>query len=230
MENRVIFWDFDGTLTQHQSLWSKCLLQAIAQVVPMHRLTAEDIRSVMDAAYTWNLPHEDHTDKIGEAWWSYTEAKFCEVYEKLGIAPHAAREASRKVRGLILRRENYVLYSDAVDTLMACRALGYKNYILSNNFPDLEEVMNALGLMPHLDGAVVSACVGYDKPRAELFAYAKHVAGDPDGCYMVGDNPISDIAGGNAAGMVTILVHEKKECRAAHFCNNLSDIPLLLAH
>ena len=71
----------------------------------------------------------------------------------------------------------------------------------------------------------LSANIGYEKPRAEIFQYALEKTGNPEVCYMVGDNPISDVKGAQAVGMKTILVHKKAEdIQPDYACNQLLEI------
>lgn len=48
-------------------------------------------------------------------------------------------EVSRDIKSEILNPENYHLYGDTVCILEKSVKLGYRNYILSNNYPELEE-------------------------------------------------------------------------------------------
>ena len=89
-----------------------------------------------------------------------------------------------------------------------------ENYVLSNNYPELTEVIERLGLKPYFREIFVSGRIGYEKPRPELFAYALERAGYPDVAYMVGDNPVADIQGANAAGMRTAFVHKDEPSEA----------------
>ncbi len=93
----------------------------------------------------------------------------------------------------------------------------------SINFPDLADVIKALGFAEYFDDIIVSACIGYDKPRKEIFAYVK--SRYPNEQYiMVGDSVTADIAGGNQAGMKTILVHNGFASHADLCVDSLSDI------
>ena len=94
-------------------------------------------------------------------------------YIGLGIDKVSAVNAASLVRKIIKNIENYTLYPDAASTLEALKAKGHKNIILSNNYPDLIEVIEKLGLIKYFDAVIVSAVEGYDKPRAELFDIAK---------------------------------------------------------
>ena len=69
--------------------------------------------------------------------------------------------------------------------------------------------LERLGIRPHLAAAVVSAEVGFAKPRPEPFLAALRALGaDPAECVFVGDNPAADVAGAAALGMRTVLTRE----------------------
>ena len=96
----------------------------------------------------------------------------------------------------MLRYQDYAVYKDTLATLNACIKKGFSNYILSNNFLKLADIITGSSLSDFFNGYIVSGQVGYDKPRKEIFEYAYKVANQPDVSYMVGDNPIADIQGG----------------------------------
>jgi putative hydrolase of the HAD superfamily len=120
--------------------------------------------------------------------------------------------------------KRYQLYEDTIFTLEACKAKGYKNYVLSNHIPELRDIIYQLGISDYFENYIISALVGFDKPRPELFEYAKRLAGYPDLCYMVGDNPEADILGGKAANMKTILVHKEIQSMADYTVMELREI------
>jgi putative hydrolase of the HAD superfamily len=78
--------------------------------------------------------------------------------------------------------------------------------ILSNHVPELEGIVEALGLSNVIDAVVNSARTGYEKPHPEAYAAGRAAAGDPDELWMVGDNHVADVAGAEAAGIRAILV------------------------
>ena len=100
---------------------------------------------------------------------------------------------------------------------------GHTNIILSNNFPELEVITDALGITKFFDKLIVSGLVGYDKPRKEIFDIAKSFYPGED-FVMIGDNPVADIVGGKAAGMTTVLVHKGYDKNADYCFDNLLDI------
>ena len=224
----VLFWDFDGTLAEAPHIWSNTLYRLLLETVPDCDVTLPDIRRYTAHIFPWDSPDEDHVAAKNAGWWWYMERRFFMMYQELGIGEEAARTASRGVRPHLTASRNYRLYPDALDTLARCRMMGYANYILSNNFPELAELAHTLGISAYVDGFAVSACIGYEKPRPEIFEYAKKLAGEAERYVMIGDNPVADIDGGRSAGMRTILVHRDVLCRADHVCKTLAQIPQAL--
>ena len=131
---------------------------------------------------------------------------FVKSYVELGVDLKSAAIAAEKVKSIITKTESYTVYDDTVEVLQECKNRGYINVILSNNYPELSLVLNNLNLLKYFDNVIVSANVGYDKPRKEIFEIAKSKYPNAD-YFMIGDSVNADIKGGNAAGMTTILVH-----------------------
>lgn len=211
-----MFWDFDGTLVYSNSLWTRSLHSALTETDTGSQVQFEELYRCMKYRFPWNHPEGDYSEIVLDKWWDFVNESFCETYIRCGVSEEIAQAAARKVRTIVKRKENYRLYEDSMATLKDAKQKGYANVILSNNYPELIEVLEKLGLMEYLDGAVVSAVEGFDKPRRELFQIAKErFPGDE--YYMVGDNPEADIAGGKNANMKTILVH-RGYAEAADYC------------
>ncbi len=219
----VVFWDFDGTLVHSNSLWSKSVLASLREADPNTTVTWEMIRPLMWGSYTWDTPYEDHSSLIGDKWWIPMLEHIHRVYRSCGVPEDVANRATAAFKTVLKRTENYQLYADTVETLTHVKAKGMQNVLLSNNFPELDEVVTALGLDSLLDGIVISAKEGFDKPREELFTIAK-ARYPSERYYMIGDNPFADILGGNQAGMTTILVHHSAVENADYCFDHLTDI------
>ncbi len=220
---KIICWDFDGTLVYSEHLWSSSVFRALNETVTNHNVAFNDIRSCMMRGFTWQTPYEDYSTMTGEKWWDFMNAHFYNSYLSLGIVPDLAEVAADKVRNIIKEPKNYNLYPDTIAVLEASNKKGYKNVLLSNNYPDLIEVLDALDLTKYFDDLIISAVVGYDKPRCEIFEIAKNLY--PCGEYiMVGDNPYADVKGGKAAGMKTVLVHKGYDENADHCFDDLMSV------
>lgn len=229
MENKVLFWDFDGTLVYCHHLWSSSMWRAITDEPAGENITLEQVRPYMQKGYPWDLPELDSSSlSTPELWWKFMENHFFQTARSLGMPTDAATRISRSVQKYILTPHFYHRYPDTIAVLEECRKLGWKNHLLSNNYPELPTMVEKLGLSPYLDGMTVSALVGREKPHPELFAMARKAAGSPKIAVMIGDNPKADVAGGRAAGMNTILVHRNLPSEADAVCSSLSEIPLVL--
>ena len=212
----VIFWDFDGTLTHAKSLWTKSLCRALAETDADLTYDIEQLRDCLRRGFPWHTPDADLRHLTGEAWWAFMEQHFYESYLLCGIPTQQARQATDKIRGIIKEPQNYHFYEDTIEALEEAHKKKNKNVLLSNNYPDLPEVLQAIGLDRYLDDVIVSGIEGYDKPREELFALAKR-RNPADNYYMVGDNAAADILGGRRSGMTTVYVH-KGNCDQADHC------------
>lgn len=223
--NKALFWDFDGTLTMHSAPWSTSVHRALELAAPGSGISIEAVRPLLKTGFTWHAPELDYTHLIApECWWENMRRLFHGVCLALGLDEQTALRASALVRELVLDAGNYTLYEDAVPVLQACVAAGYKNYVVSNNYPELAETAEQLGLSPYFSGYIVSALAGYEKPRREIFEAALEKAGRPEFCCMIGDNPVADIAGAKALGIPGILVHNRADSAAEPVCETLSGV------
>ncbi|MBQ8783331.1 MAG: HAD family hydrolase [Clostridia bacterium] len=219
----ILCWDFDGTIALSHHLWSNSVRRAIDSVVPDNCIHFLDIRKCMETGFSWHTPETAYPENTGDKWWESMNRHFYKSYLSLGISKTLAKTASEKVKEIVMMPENYIIYETTLETLQKAKELRHINIILSNNYPELEEVLRELGIHHLFERFVVSACVGYEKPRAEIFELAKSYY--PNGeFYMIGDSLKADIIGGKKAGMKTVLVH-KGFNKEADFCvDKLSDI------
>lgn len=220
----VIFWDFDGTIVHSNPLWSNSVYNALKSADINTAVEFSDIRKCMQSGFTWHTPDKDFCKLTGDKWWEFMNTKFYNDYIRLGVQSDIAEKAVNLIRDIIKSKSNYKLYSDAIATLKSVVEKGHKNVILSNNYPDLSDVIKALDLDKYFDKIIVSANIGYDKPRPEIFEYAKNLYPNYNDFIMIGDNPNADIVGGKNANMKTVLVHNEKNNSADYCFNDLKSI------
>lgn len=216
----VIFWDFDGTLAHSVSLWPRCAYEALAAEyaggLPDFAEYKRQFLHGEGAAFPWRCWENDHTGHTWENFWPYMNEWFAECNMYFGIPRDIAERAAGNVRGRLVRAENYALYEDVIPTLKALKEMGHTNSMISNNYPELTQVMAGLGILEYIENPTISGREGYDKPRRELYDIAKsRFPGQK--YYMVGDNPVADIQGSKQAGMTAILVHNGA-CAEADYC------------
>lgn len=206
--NKAIFWDSDGTLLYGNESFKCSLMRAMNEVGAV--ADEETVRGLMRQICSWHTPEKDHSCLNGEEWWQDLLDEIRLFCIRQGIAPADAGSVCDAFRKKVIAYE-YAAYPDAETVLRTFQERGYSNYIISNNFPELKEVFQRLGLDAYISGYVLSASVGYEKPRKEIFEHAIQLAGHPEIRYMIGDNPVADVQGGLAAGMTPVLVHHRQD-------------------
>lgn len=220
---KAIFWDFDGTLTRSYPMWTQAVWEAAAPFAEKYGVTFEKLRPFLAKGFPWDA--DGNSSVTGDCWWEDRVEKFTAAYRSFGVPEAQAEAAARSVREKILDPKRYQVYPDASATLALCAYKGYKNYLLSDNFPELESLLERLYLRQFFVDCVVSGTVGLNKPDVRLFRKAELVAHFPSLIWMVGDNPKADIAGGQSAGWHTVLVHrDKNDCGAVLCCPTLTDV------
>lgn len=223
--DRVLFWDFDGTLSYPNKSFSTALHCALAE--KGYQLDAAECAGFLSDLYSWKTPQIAYPDKRNELWWQ-THFEKIRTY----LAAHEIPATDFDVicaafREKLIAVSNYALYDDTAATLEACRQMGFRNYLVTNNYPEILDNLKKLNIADYFSDFIVSSHIGYEKPRKEFFDYAKKVSGAASG-YMIGDNPVADIQGGKDAGFVTIAVHACKQSCADHYVETLSKIlPIL---
>ena len=223
---KALFWDFDGTLVYPDKKWSPALFYALQK--NQCEIAIEEISQHLKSCYTWNTPEISFPENTGQKWWDKFFVNLETFYNRNKLSEEKIKKVNSDFRNKILDYKNYTLYENAGAVLRRCTEMGFENYILSNNFPELPDVIKDLGLAQYFTDYFVSANIGYEKPRIEIFQHALKTTRFPEICFMIGDNPVADIQGGKSAGMKTILVHTADDTSGADYqCKNLPEIPLL---
>lgn len=101
-----------------------------------------------------------------------------------------------------------VLLPGAAEGLARLRAAGWLVGVITNGDPLMQNrKLDASGLRPLLDTALVSGDEGVRKPDPELFVRgAARLGVAPENCVFVGDHPVNDMEGAAAAGMRPVFM------------------------
>ena len=84
--------------------------------------------------------------------------------------------------------------------------------VITNGFAQIQKArLEKTGLLRFISVLVISEEVGVAKPHPAIFDHALRAMGNPDPArvLMVGDNPTSDIVGGESAGMHTCWLNHR---------------------
>jgi putative hydrolase of the HAD superfamily len=206
--SRVVLWDFDGTLAHREGMWSGCLVDALNDVLPGHGHDRESFRPHLTGGFPWHAHETPHPELCEpDAWWAHVGELVANAYRRAGIDDEPATAAAARVRTVYSDHTRaWALYDDVIPALQALADADWRHAILSNHVPELPALVEGLGLDAFVTVVVNSATTGYEKPHPEAFAHARRAVGDPDELWMVGDNPVADVAGAEAAGISAMLV------------------------
>ena len=212
----VLFWDFDGTLAVREGRWSGALVEAVRRVDPHTSLRADQVRPLLQSGFPWHQPDVVVEVTTSAAWWARLRPVIMNAYATVGVAPQVASAAADLLPTTYYSPGSWRLVAHAVGALEQAQLAGYRNVILSNHAPELPDLVRDLGLSPMIELTITSAAVGAEKPNPLIFQYAIDLA---DACversWMIGDNPVADIAGAEAAGLRAVLVTPTRENNAS---------------
>ena len=101
---------------------------------------------------------------------------------------------------------------DVKETILELDRRGYILGIIANTITETEipDWMESDGLSPYFKAVVLSSKVALRKPNPEIYwEAARRVGVEPSNCAYVGDNPVRDVEGTQAAGYgMMILIEE----------------------
>jgi putative hydrolase of the HAD superfamily len=131
-----------------------------------------------------------------------------DLLELSGVAPQTAQAALPALKRAHLdfnfwRR----VPAGLIDALERAKAAGLRLGVVSNSEGRLREVLDRVGLSPHLELALDSQLEGVHKPDPEIFRRALARMGvAAEAALYAGDIPEVDVLGARGAGMAGVLI------------------------
>lgn len=223
---KYALWDFDGTLGYRDGGWGAALLEAVRRECADSDLAIADVRPYLQDGFPWHHPDRVRSaNQAADEWWSELEPVFESAFiQAAGFSSYQARSIARSVRDVYVDLRYWHLFDDTLECLDTLRAGGWKHAIVSNHVPELPKIVSHLGLSPYVSAVYSSASLGVEKPHPKIF---QRVLDDlrPNGdVWMIGDNPIADVAGAEAVGIKAILVRSDGSEVKRHAAN-LKQVP-----
>lgn len=205
-----MLWDFDGTLAFREGLWSGCVMEVLDAHMRGHGILVDDVRTRLRQGFPWHRPQDAHAHPgDAERWWHAMEGHIADALAGAGVErSECARLARATHARFVDPTVGWRRFEDSVPALTAVAQAGWRNVIVSNHVPELEDLVSGVGLRSHVERVFSSALVGWEKPNARFFEHVLASCGEPgEGeVWMVGDNPVADVAGAEAVGLRAILV------------------------
>lgn len=215
---RYVFFDFAGTLVEGIPCWEHPQIVACREAG--REVTPAQVKAAIWAV--WGPiegcahPEASRSEDAYQQWIGAIER---EILRGLDVPPDRLERAAHRVMELQLDPRCYRVYPDVWPTLQALRQRGYHLGIISNFAWRLADLVKDLGLADAFDLILTSAQVGYRKPRQEIFARALQLAGvEPTAALYVGDDPVCDLAGAQAAGIPGLLIDRRRRTVAQQPC------------
>jgi len=207
VSSKVVLWDFDGTLAWRDGLWRSALSAALDSLEPGHGIDPSRLRGRLSDGFPWHEPDRPHPELSDpDRWWARIEARLARAFEEVGYRSPRSLELAHHARHAFLAPASYQVFGDTIPTLNRIATHGWRHAIVSNHVPELEDIVEGVGLREHFEVVVSSALVGYEKPHPAIFHHALALCGRPECVWMVGDNPVADVRGSESLGIRAILV------------------------
>jgi putative hydrolase of the HAD superfamily len=228
--DRLLIWDFDGTLAHRrgETGWSILLAEALDTEEPGHGHSADTFRPHLREGFPWHAPDVAHPELCEpEAWWASVRPVLGRAYEAAGYLPARALELADAARRLYVDpKVGWELFEDTRPTLARLSQAGWTHAILSNHVPELRQIVAGLGLDDAVAFISCSAETGYEKPHALAYASVLDTL-RPAEAWMVGDNVVADVLGAEALGIPAVLVR-RPDPRAERYADSLSGVERFL--
>jgi HAD superfamily hydrolase (TIGR01509 family) len=189
--------DLDGTLVDRDrgfALWARALVAK---------------RDLGDGALIW-LEQTDREMKERDKFFTLLSERF----PAAGSASALWNDYSAQMPGLA------PAFPGVLAALARLRERGWRLGVVTNGRVDNQiGKLRRAGIWALLDGWCVSEEVGIRKPDPAIFALARQRCGASRDvrCWVVGDDPSLDIAGGSASGMGTIWVSHGRPWSAIEY-------------
>jgi putative hydrolase of the HAD superfamily len=227
--DKIIFWDFHGTLAFNDYMFSKALYKVLMRNEANTEIIIDHIKKKPMKGFPWQDYKRDYLHLTeSSAWWENAENIFIECYKELGIHEEKAVKYVKEVRKELIKVDDFILYEDTIETLKYFKERGYTNVILSNHIPELPDIVDALGLSPYLLECISSANVGYEKPNSKIYKYALEKYNNPKEAWMVGDSFIADVKGAENVDIKGVLVRSKREEDVKYYASNLLGLKAII--
>jgi putative hydrolase of the HAD superfamily len=198
----AVLFDALGTLLRLEPPWPLLRTNLVAR----HRIeiSEEESKEAMRAEMSYYIDH--HSEGADRPSLDELRGRCARVLGE-HLPSSAAALTSEELTELLLDSLRFVPYPDAAPALGRLRAAGIRTAVVSNWDCSLGSVLGELGLGGLLDATVTSAQAGARKPGTEIFEAALTRLGcRPESAIVVGDSLDTDVAGGRAAGIRSVLL------------------------
>jgi putative hydrolase of the HAD superfamily len=221
--NKVLIWDFDGTLAWRPGGWAGALVQVLHEAMPELAVTPEQVRPYLQSGFPWHAPENTHPGLTPDEWWADLYPLFARALKAANVPPPLAYTLAQQVRAVYLDPLSWRCFTDTVPALETLSSHGWLHILLSNHVPELPDLLEQLGLASNFTALFNSAETGIEKPNPKAFRAVLDWIGPSDAVWLIGDSYHSDIAGALEVNLPAILVRQPNPL-AADYAANLDEV------
>lgn len=225
---KYLLWDFDNTLAYRDGMWSNTLCDLLHEF-GYNDYQLDDVRVYLKNGFPWHSPEMSHKEFFKEKqWWDYMNEYFAKILNSLGIEDNIAHSLSKQVKERYLNPRKWHVYDDTVSCLKSTIEKGYSNIIVSNHVPELEKIVENLGIKDYFRKVYSSAHIGYEKPNIKIYEKVIMELNNIESVTMIGDSYSADVQGAKNAGIEAILVRKTNDCNYDKYFSSLDDLKKFL--
>lgn len=174
-------------------------------------------------------PQDEFFEKVEKRWKAYRKASKASLLESPEeilwtkyLLPDYPAERIAPLHGKLTRlwrdRDGRrVPRHDAKETIIELDRRGYLLGIIANTITETEipDWMQSDGVEKYFKTVILSSKVGIRKPNPEIYwMAARQIGVEPAKCAYVGDNPVRDVEGTQAAGFGLMILFEEPDTLA----------------
>jgi putative hydrolase of the HAD superfamily len=141
------------------------MLEIISRRHPGCVVDEQALRAALGEFYPWHVPevvHEHLNDP--DDWWAALQPGLAAAAVAAGLDRLDAEAVAAEVRSCYATAEAFQLYDDTTEALRMFRDAGWRQAIVSNHCPELESLVDGLGIGAFFDRVYSSARTGYKSP------------------------------------------------------------------
>jgi putative hydrolase of the HAD superfamily len=219
---KYILWDFDGTLAYRDGNWSGALYSILLNN-NITDITIDALKPYLTKGFTWHNTEKSNIELFGnKTWWEYYVNNFSNIFIELGVQKDKSKIISKEIKREYMDIAKWHIYDDTIETLEGLIIKNYKNIILSNHIPELEDIVKGLGIDKYFIKIYSSGNIGYEKPNSKIYEYVLNdLKINTSDCLMIGDSYSSDIQGETKMGIKSILVRSENKNNYEYYCKDL---------
>ncbi len=224
-EKKYLLWDFGNTIAQLKQSWAQLAIEIVQPDASRVMRSLEVVQDEFSKGFPWRTPEQSHTH-IGSAdeWWQdLFFPMFRQVLILLEVHESRFDDLSARFRQACLKPEAWEVYPDVHSTLKTLSSFGWTHVMVSNHVPELETLVQRLGLRHHFEQVFTSGIIGFEKPNPKFFEFVLSRLDRAEQTWMIGDNHAHDIVGAAQFGIPGILIG-KPRADVEHACPDLEGV------